>query len=222
VTTNSPPSGSFGSVIADGATLSPEFLWIVANTGDVPTGKISYPGGATVGEGFFISYADPCLNTGILAPGTSCTVHVQWTPSNRGAQSTVYQAVANPGGTATLSMTGNALAPAKLVTQNPGSAGSFGTVALGSLSPEFLWVIANTGDVPTGKISYPGGATVGEGFFISYTDPCLNTGILAAGVSCTAHLQWSPTSTHGIQSSRYNATASPGGTAFIDMTGTVP
>jgi hypothetical protein len=89
------------------------FPWVIKNIGDVRTGAITMPGTMIVGSGFFIAFFDKCPmtynTTGTLGPGESCEFLNQWEPSQPGHQSARYNAIANPGGTAFIDMSGDAV-----------------------------------------------------------------------------------------------------------------
>lgn len=94
---------------------------------------------------------------------------------------------------------------------------SFGTVTTGA-QQEHTFTITNTGDLPSGAIDPASVAGAAADQFAVAADGCGGS-TLAPGASCTVGASFVPTSS-GAKSARLEATATPGGTAATELSGT--
>jgi hypothetical protein len=207
----SPATSDFGSVVV-GATGS-DTSFTVTNSGQGATGVL---GTATVSGGNASDFAvamDGCATT-TLAAGASCTIKVRFLPTAAGARAATLSVSATPGGTASSSLSGTALAPAAL-TVTPATQG-FGSVVIGSASADTTLTVQNSGGVASGPVAATlGGANAGD--FAIGASTC--TGALSAGATCTVAVHFAPTSA-GAKAATLAVSASPGGSASAALTGT--
>ena len=153
-----------------------------------------------------------------LAPGTTCTISVTFSPQAAGARSATLSVADNATGSPqTVALTGTGTAPA--VTFSPTSL-SFGNQAVGTSSTAQLVTLTNSGTATLTITSIAVTGTNSTDF--SQTNNCGTS--LAAGVGCTVSVTFSPQAS-GARSATLsvtdNATGSPQ-TVALTGTGTAP
>jgi len=206
--TMTPASQDFGMVLQ--ATPSAPIDFTVTNTGGSTTGTLTTAvSGAHAGD-FMIS-ANTCMNSTLPAAGT-CTISVRFQPTTSGSRSASLTISGNPGGSAASQLTGVGLGPANLVAAP--LTHDFGAVTTGSSGTQSI-TITNTGGVASGVAATSLGGTDAGQFSIA-SDTCGTA--LNPGGTCAVTVRFSPTTT-GAKVARLSVTASPGGTAMTDLTG---
>ncbi|PZR18313.1 MAG: hypothetical protein DI536_00045 [Archangium gephyra] len=204
-----------GSSTAFGGVLIPatkEQSFTLTNSGETASSNLSV---LLTGNGFSLAMGGmgACTAGTPLAAGASCTVRVVFTatpPSGPASGSLAVSATA--GGMATLSLTAISQKPALLSASD--TTHGFALIAVGASSPGHTWTVTNTGDVASGVIE----AIDVSAPFTSSMDECSGVS-LAAGTSCTVVFGFSPTAA-GPASAMVSATANPGSTAGLALSGT--
>jgi hypothetical protein len=209
------PTQAFGNVV--GGSNSGDVPVTVTNAGGVASGPLSSVlGGANVTA--FGLGADACKGQP-LAAGASCVVNVHFVPAPGalGLQQASLSVSAAPGGTATMTLTGNAVTAAAL-TVAPSSV-SWGTIAQGAISPDAAIVVTNGGGVATGVLAVSlGGAD--EGQFAIAADACTGQ-TLAPSATCTVSAHFAPSlGTLGTQQATLTVGGTPGGSVPATLIGT--
>jgi hypothetical protein len=177
----------------------------VTNTGSTP---VIF---ASIGASGDYATSGTCPAPGAsLAPGTSCTVQVSFTPTTSGVRSGVLSiassASANP---STVSLTGTGTQSA--LQLSPSSL-AFGNIVLGS-SANLSLTVTNTGTALATAVTF---SVTGD---YAITIPC-SVPSLAPGASCTLQLTFTPTSL-GVRPGTLTLTSSdPGSPAVVPLTGT--
>src|SRR2546427_3150351 len=128
---------------------------------------------------------------GSVAPGTSCTIGVSFTPAAPGARAAAVNitddAVGSP---QSVSLAGTGIAPA--VTLAPASL-AFGTQRVSTPSPVQTVTLTNSGTAPLSiATAVLGGANAGD-FALASGTTCINGATLAAGANCVLNLTFTPT-----------------------------
>ena len=200
----SPVSNDFGTVGVGGQSGFATFT--VSNTGGTPTGVPTVTlGGSAPGQ---FNSVNNC--SAAIAPLGTCTIMVQFKPTQTGLQSASITVVAAPGGTVSASVFGEGGQPAQLAVL-PSSLAFTGTI--GDTSPTQSFTVQNQGNSTTGTITItPGGANPGD---FTESDTC---GTLAAGATCTVTIAFAPTLV-GSRAATMAVSASPGGSATVALTG---
>lgn len=210
--TIAPTSNNYGTVVVNTSTSDVTFT--VTNTGGLASGV---PNVALSGNdpGEFTISTNNC--TAALAPNGTCTVLVKFSPtsSTLGAKSASLDVSATPGGMASATLSGTSAAQASLaITPSPKD---FGTVPQNTSSTPVTFTVTNNGGVASGTITMSVSGTNGTDFVMS-NDTCSTT-TLAAGGTCTVDVTFTPT-TATMESATLTATATPGGPATSNLTGT--
>lgn len=178
VTLTPSPMNFSNTAVGSGTNL----VLTVRNTGTVTVDVSSATlGGSNPTE--FVLGANTC--TAPLAPGSTCTRVVTFTPISVGAKSATLSIAG-----ASVSLTGTATNP---LTMSPTSA-SFGNVGVGTTSAATVFTVTNVGTVAT---SLPAATITGADaaqFPLPGTGSCVGSSTLAAGASCTVNAVFSPTS----------------------------
>ena len=191
-------------------TVSPAQTVTVSNTGNgtMTINSISL-GGANPNQ---FRRTTTCGAT--LAAGASCTVSVQFAPTNGATRTaTLNVNVAAPAVSASVSLTGTGASP--VLSLSP-TALDFGSLARGTVSAAQTVTVTNTG---TGNLVINGitlrGANPGQ---FRQTNNC--GGTVAAGASCTVSVLYAPTQ-RGARSATLNVNvAAPATSASVALTGT--
>ena len=181
----------------------------ITNNGAVDTGipQVAVQGGDA---GDFSIESSSC--TVPLGPGGACNVEVKFVPTSAGTKSSSLEVSASPGGTVVAPLTGSNPGPALLVVAP--TAHDFGLVLVGGTATT-TFTISNVGGLSTGNLNQAitGGATE---FTKGVTDCPVS---LAPGASCTTVVKFLPTKT-GPSSGAFEVSASPGGMASAQLSGT--
>ena len=186
----------------------------VTNTGGTASGTVSVSLSGTNANQWSIlapTGTDCVSGSTVLPAAMTCTVRLRFSPTLVGPLSGSLNIAASPGGPASGSLTGTGQ---QAVLSGSVSANAFGTIEVGATStPAFVFTVRNTGDATSGVPSV--GISGNTGDFIS-TNTC--SAALAPNATCTVSIQFRP-STGGNRAATYTVTASPGGSAAINVTG---
>jgi hypothetical protein len=166
----------------------------------------------------FPTSGDTCSGM-TLDPGATCMVTVKFTPGTAGAKSSKLQVGGTPGGTVSVTLTGMGVDPGALSASpdhNP-----FDPLPAGQASAEVTFTVTNTGGAATTALTAAlTGTNAGE--FKLSTDMCTGK-TLAGGATCTVGVEFAPTQagTPGVESAVLSVSATTGGTATANLTGTL-
>lgn len=200
-----PDGANWGPVLV--GTKNPR-TFAIANTGQQASGPLAF-GVSGADETDFTVSTDPlagwCQPGQVLPGGDSCQLTVTFQPGSSGTKSVTLGANATPGTAPTLALTGTGQDPATLSGVN---LYNFGGVAVGQ-SATMSWVLSNTGDVPTGAITF----TAAAPFSVS---GCASG--IPAGSSCTATVTFQPTA-GGSATGTITASSTSGATATLSLSG---
>jgi hypothetical protein len=213
--TISPTSQPLGSVVQGGTGT--DFPFMVSNDGASATGPLTVAISGTMKADFALGM-DGCTGQ-TLAIGASCTVNAHFAPgaSSRGGESATLTVGGNPGGSATATLSGTALAAAQLsIAQVP--VPQWTGVPVGTTSAPVTFTVQNTGDEPTGTISFATSGTNSADFVAVAPNPC--TGPLQGGQSCMFQMEFLPSTAAGTESATLEATSATGGTGQASLEGT--
>jgi Ca2+-binding RTX toxin-like protein len=179
IATVTPTSLPFGSQTVN--TTSAAVSVTVTNTG---TGELTVDGATLSGtDAAMFGRSNGC--TGALAPNTSCTVDVTFTPTSTGGKTASLSIAHNAAGSpSTVALTGSGVAPAGAVLSMPASV-DFRTVGLNQTRTQNVRV-ANTGTAPLVI-----GVLDMTGPFTATTGNCPAS--LAAGRHCNLSVSFRPT-----------------------------
>lgn len=204
-------SADFGNVLI-GATNTQTFR--VTNTGQATSGQLSLSlTGADAADFQLSSGTGDCQPGQTLTGGMACTIGVRFTASTpRGAKQALFTVSATPGGASALTLQATAQEPAKL--SSPLDTHAFGNNEVNVTSPSVSWTVTNEGDVSTGTLatSNPDPAN-----FTIVMDTC-NGASLAAMGSCSVRVAFNASSP-GNKSTLLRVAGTPGGSAYLDVTG---
>ncbi len=205
-----PASFDYGSV-AVGGSASETFQ--VANAGEEASGAVDL----SVDGSDAIDFALGASGCGApLAAGTSCQVEVVFAPGTSGPKSAELKLSAAPGGTASVLLTGAALAAGALAIDPPSA--DFGQVASGTTSPPITLTVTNNGAENANNLAVSiGGSDASE---FTKTDDCAGQP-LAAGQSCAVSVELAPSAAAGPREATLTVT-SDAGSQSAALTGSVP
>jgi hypothetical protein len=182
---------SFGSV-ASGSTSTAVIG--VSNTGESAMGMPSF---TTMGMGFSV-VSNTCGAS--VASGTNCSVTVRFSPTSAGPFNGTFSASANPGGTASATLSGAGTSGGGALTINP-AVRDFGNVLIGASAQQDFTVL-NTGASSLTIAFTLEGANPGS-FTVSNN---LCGGMLNGNASCGFRITFAPT-TAGARSAFVKAAA---------------
>ena len=210
----SPASQDYGAVVV--GHLSAPQGFVVRNAGSAPLAPLSSSNFSFTGANpadFIVNSTCPSP----IAPGASCTVDVAFAPQAAGKRTATFTVTASPGGTATAAVSGTGIAAVPVISLTP-STQDYPAVVVGHLSPPQGFVVTNTGTAPLGPLLDGNftftGANPGD-FVVNR--PCPNP--IAPGASCAVDVDFFPQAA-GARTATFTVTASPGGTATAEVTGT--
>ena len=204
-----PTAQAFGSVPQGSFSATVRFT--VTNPGGAPTGALSATlGGTDAGE--FTIVASGCA--GPLAARASCVVNVHFVPTGIGPRAATLDVSASPGGAVSAALSGTGLATGGL-TATPTPFG-FGPLLAGTTSAPTTFTITNTATPPSGSVLSIALGGAGASSFAISTNRCGAS--LAAGVSCTVDLTFTPL-TPGDKAASLTITGSSS-TVVVALTGT--
>lgn len=209
-----PEAQSFPSVALGSASSGTVFT--VTNEGDVSAGTTTELTVELAGIDAAEFQVDATTCTGTLTGGSSCTVTVSFTPTSASAKSAALTVAAEPGGSATATVSGTGLTPGSLAIQ-PQTMSFAGTVA-GSTSAAASFEVSNTGATSVGTAIGLAAALTGTDAteFVITGDACMGT--LAPAASCTVQVAFQPTAS-GAKSATLTVGASPGGNVSSALSG---
>jgi hypothetical protein len=221
--TISPPAAFAGFGTVGYPATSGPYAFTVTNNGGVTTGALAVQlGGAALSQySLMTATAQPCPGA-TLAPGASCTVGVTFAPTSgtAGVQQASLNVSATPGGSPSAVLTGTAVT-AVLKIAAPNGFTDFGKAAPGFPSGPYTFTISNTGGAASGTplaVSIAQPAPNQYSLNAATAQPCPTS--LAAGASCTVDVTFAPTVTTGTPAATLNATATPGGSPSLGLSGT--
>ena len=204
-----PIAQDLGTVVTGGQSSA---AFSVRNPGGLPTGSITMTVGGTNAAEMALG-ADDCTG-GVLAPGASCTVVVNFVPTSIGAKTAALNAHAAPAGDAKATLTATVAAPGA-ITIAPTKL-DFGGIPVGASSDASVFTVTNTGGVATGALALALGGS-GAMQFVRGTDGCTGQ-TLAPSATCTIAYVFHPTAA-GNNAASLTALATPGGLGAASLTG---
>ena len=211
-----PGSLTFGSQLV-GTTSAAQNVTLT-NSGAAPLLISSIGlGGADAAD--FAQLSDCPLAPTTLAPGSSCTISVTFTPSAAGSRAASVTVSDNaPGNPHTITLAGTGVAPAPAITLSPTSL-AFGNRVVGTTSAAQDVTVTNSGTAPL-TINSIGVAGANAGDF-AQTNTCpLAPSTLAVGASCTISATFTPSATGSRTASVSIADDAPGGPHTVALSGT--
>jgi hypothetical protein len=215
-----PPSLNFGNQVI--GTTSAAQNATLQNTGSAPL-VISSIALTGTDAADFVQLSNCPLSPATLAPGSSCSISVTFTPSAAGSRSAGIAVTDDSAGSPhSVALSGTGVAAAPAVSLSPTSIG-FGQQALGTTSPAQNVTLTNSGTAPL-TIASIGltGANAGD---FSQTNTCpLSPNTLGAGSSCTISVRFTPSAV-GSRTASIAITDDAGGsphTVGLSGTGTLP
>lgn len=232
--TMTPTAHDFGSVGVGGASAAQAFT--ISNDGGLPSGPLTAPNGpfspgALVGGVNAADFrGDPtssCLTSaGGLAPNTSCTIVLWFSPTGVGARIASLNVGASPGGNLQATLTGTGTSTPVIVVTPPSH--NYGDVGGGTPIPTQRFVLTNPLPWPTGPLQPLGGlgnnAIIGGpnpgDFSVESNSTCvqvLATG-LPAGGNCFFDVTFIPQGL-GARSAVLTFQMNPGGLVAIALSG---
>ncbi len=204
-----PTTKDFQGIPVNGASTAQTFT--VSNQGSAATGLLSVNlAGADPGQ--FTIDSDGCSGTSLAATAT-CAIVARFLPTSAGNKLASLVVKGTPGGTTVSSLSGSGQRPARL-TGTPTTA-DYGSVLVGSTSTPTTFTFRNEGDVATGALTTT--APPMADFAVMAND-C--TASLAPGAMCTISVRLD-TTTRGVKQATLSVAATPGGTALVNLSGTV-
>jgi Divergent InlB B-repeat domain len=207
-----PGTFDFGDSVL--GSTPPVHVFTVTNTGTLASGAIT---AAVGGMGASSFTADSgCAALGV---GASCQVVVTFAPGGTGVKGATLTIQATPGGAATSSLAGTAIAPGALsITPDTTSFGN--VVVFGTSAPETL-TVENTGGASSGALSIAlGGSDAGQFVLEPAATGDCSGAALAAHATCTVRLHFTPDAVGARSASLTVSSPSAGkATAAIDGNG---
>lgn len=208
----------FGEIVI--ATQSPLLRVTIRNDGGETTGPLAVAlVGANVSEFAIVPTGDgaDCVSAR-LAGGATCIAQVRYSPTVNAAATARLEVSGNPGGTATVSLLGDALTPANITSSQ--GAYDFGDLVMGQASTLLQVVVRNEGEEESGAISIALGGPHAGDFAIVPTggaSDCAGA-TLAFQETCIAQVRFQPT-VAATRTAALTVTAAPGGTVMVALTG---
>jgi hypothetical protein len=179
-------SWDFGSTMVGSESVG--LLFEVSNDTPSATGLIALAFVGSDASDFKVDgVATTCDDQIVLAPGASCNVLVRFAPSSALGKSASLEVTANPGGAATLSLTGTGASPPDLAFAPPWH--DFGVIEFGVPATQDFQ-ISNAGASTVGITRVDIDQKIGTGFRVDATT-CLTT--LAPGATCNVTIRFDPT-----------------------------
>lgn len=212
-TTQSPHD--FGDVTT--GQMSADLAVTFRNTGPDPTGTIAVTlGGSDPGEFDVVESGTDDCDGKVLAQDETCVASVRFAPGSAGSQSAALEVSAQPGGSASVSISGVGLTPGDL-NITAGATLSFSTVEIQSSSTSQTLTVQNTGGTATGVLE----TILGDPSHYSKSNDTCDGMSLAGGDSCNVEVSFNPT-TVGSHPSQISVRESPisGVAASASGTGT--
>jgi hypothetical protein len=167
---------------------------------------------------FFLIGSNQC-NGLALAPGTSCTVGLIFTPQAYGVRRATLN-ISDGGVTGTATLTGG-VTPGGVLAITP-TAKNFGTIPVGSSSLPTQFTVTNTG----GTIALLTGVFIddpaGDDYALEPGSFCAVTPYLDVGASCTILVHFAPQGTGPLPATLYVSYDAGSVTADLEGTGSLP
>jgi hypothetical protein len=201
VLTAAPTPFDFGTVAVGAVSGLQKFVF--TNTGPVAVTVGSVAMAGTDPTQFVFSADDTCTGA-TVTPGTSCYVRARFQPTTQGAKSALVQVssadLAAPA-TAAVSGTASGVAAVKITP----ATFDFGSVTIGSQSPNQKWTVKNTGGVTVhvDSADIQGGDAAQ---FQRNASTCTDVD-LAPGEFCTVKVRFRPTGTPGPRTTQLAVTS---------------
>lgn len=210
----SPSNANFGTIAIGSSSASQTFT--VTNTGDEVSGTVVLTVGGAHASNFAIT-SNTC--TGVALPGgATCTASVSFSPTASGSRVATLVALASPGGSVSVALSGTGALAASLAI-SPASY-AFGTVTVGGSSASQTFTLTNTGGAPASTVGVAITGANSLDFVIVGTN-CAGV-TLNPGQSCGGSLIFSPTA-GGTRAADLTATTSGiTGSAPLSGSGFVP
>lgn len=208
-----PTLRDFGTV-GTGSTSS-SFSFTVKNVGTVTTSAlgVTFDSGAS---GDFALANDLCAGA-MLAAQATCTFSAAFSPTTIGPRTaTLKVRDATSGAQVGITLTGQGTSPPAGLVFAP-TMFDFGTVNVGDSAFGHQFTLTNTSGATTGAIAISRGGT-NAGDFLVMADNCTGRTLLAGG-QCSLFVSFEPGAAGG-RLAEVTATATPGGAATTNVTGT--
>ncbi len=202
-----PATADFGTIGV--GTTSPGTVFTVENFGAQETGTLA----ATISGSGASAFAITQNTCTTLGTAESCATTVVCSPPTIG-QKTATLTASDGTEMVSAALECNATSPPSIIV-SPSST-SFGNVVVGAVSTNTTFTITNPGTTTTGLFTLATSGTDPTQFAISQ-DTCSGAS-LAPSASCTFAVRFTPTSA-GNKSGSIVASATPGGTAAVAVTG---
>ena len=202
-----PTTADFGQTPIGVTSAASTFT--VTNTGQATSGAVAVSLGGTNASYFTIA-SSTCAAA--LAPGDSCTVTVTFDSFYTGTDTASLTATAAPGGSASVSLTAQAITPAYYQIPNPPN---FGDVFVGASTPDQTLTVTDEGQQTTGTLHVALGGT-DPGDYVIDSNTCTT---LASGASCSIGVHFSPAHV-GDRPATLTVSSSPGTIATVQLDGT--
>jgi sugar lactone lactonase YvrE len=215
--TLTPATYNFGSLTV--GSTSPQLVLTLTNTSNV---SLHTAGSLSSSPAFvLLATATGCVDTTVLAPGGSCNLTVNFSPTAVGAVTGTIS-IASEAGTDTVTLTGTGQAPTATLTP---AAYNFGNVTVGGTSSQLVLKFTNTSTITL----HPGNAnaTVDLKYLSTAATTCTGSAgstvvALAPGASCNLAVEFAPT-TVGTQTGIVSIPSEAGNTsATLSGTGIAP
>jgi len=174
-------------------------------------------GGANAAE---FTRSGTCAVNGVVAPASSCSITVTFTPAVIGTRSASISIAHNAAGSpTTLNLSGSGIVAqtmAPVIALSPTTL-DFGTVALQVATPAKTVTVSNTGNAPMAISAFNLGGTNAADF--GATSTCSLTTPLAAGGNCTISVTFTPT-VSAARSATLTVVSNATGTNTVTLRGT--
>jgi hypothetical protein len=213
----SPSSLGFGSVVVGGG---PSASQDVTLTNSTSTSVDLLPGAATLGgpdANQFSIASDACFGQ-TVAPGGSCTISVDFSPTSLGGKAATLTIPSNdPDSPNTVALSGAGTDPDQTVSP---SSIPFGTASVGTQSPTQVVTLSNgAGASAPDIVGQASLAGAGAGQFELVSDGCSNTTV-AIGASCEISVAFAPNTVGQAAASVRIPSDDPTSPATVALSGT--
>ncbi len=207
-----PPSFIFAQTAVGSTSADSPRTVTVVNNGNAP---LNFAANPAITSGFTLSPGSTCSQSAALAPGASCTLLINFVPTQSGVTNGTLTLTDNhlgaSGSTQVIKLNGQATGSGTVAATLSPSTFNFGSVTVGSQASQ-SFNLANTG---TSAINIA--STVLPNALFSIGSTTCGTS-LAAGASCAYTLVFKPTSA-GAQTTTFSVT-DDAGTQTAALTGT--
>ena len=214
---------STGATTADFGTLevgkaSASVSVVVSNGGAGTTSSLTVTLGTTDASSFSID-SDGCTGK-TLAPSTTCSVSVHFTPAAAGTLSDTLDVGASDGGQVGITLTGQGVTPGAL-SVSPASQ-DFGTVTTGNTSSATTFTVTNTGQSATAAITMSTTGSSASAFVIPQAQDTCTGQTLAGGATCTLAVTFAPATAGTFSAALAAAAGTSTATSSLSGTGVGP